>query len=58
MEILAQRTQILQDNLICLMLSSSSTFKKKAPKAIKGICKFIEAAMGTKDVRVDVKLNK
>lgn len=29
------------------------TFKKKAPKAIKEI-----RAMGTKDVRVDVKLNK
>ena len=35
-----------------------STFKKKAPKAIKEIRKFAEKAMGTKDVRVDVKLNK
>ncbi|KAL0698328.1 hypothetical protein Bca4012_054450 [Brassica carinata] len=34
------------------------TFKKKAPKAIKEIRKFEEKAMGTKDVRVDVKLNK
>ncbi|KAH0937564.1 hypothetical protein HID58_005025 [Brassica napus] len=34
------------------------TFKKKAPKAIKEIRKFAEKAMGTKDVRVDVKLNK
>ncbi|KAJ4913232.1 Uncharacterized protein Rs2_07853 [Raphanus sativus] len=36
----------------------SCTFKKKAPKAIKEIRKFAEKAMGTKDVRVDVKLNK
>ncbi|GAB2265380.1 60S ribosomal protein L31 [Dionaea muscipula] len=34
------------------------TFKKKAPKAIKEIRKFVEKEMGTKDVRVDVKLNK
>ncbi|KAL9660596.1 hypothetical protein QQ045_025413 [Rhodiola kirilowii] len=34
------------------------TFKKKAPNAIKEICKFAQKAMGTKDVRVDVKLNK
>ncbi|KAL9233442.1 hypothetical protein vseg_009746 [Gypsophila vaccaria] len=34
------------------------TFKKKAPNAIKEIRKFAEKAMGTKDVRVDVKLNK
>ncbi|KAI4379517.1 hypothetical protein MLD38_005800 [Melastoma candidum] len=34
------------------------TFKKKAPKAIKEIRKFAQDAMGTKDVRVDVKLNK
>ncbi|KAJ0090596.1 hypothetical protein Patl1_13411 [Pistacia atlantica] len=37
---------------------SRDTFKKKAPKAIKEIRKFAEKAMGTKDVRVDVKLNK
>ncbi|XP_039014697.1 60S ribosomal protein L31-like [Hibiscus syriacus] len=36
----------------------SCTFKKKAPKAIKEIRKFAEKAMGTKDVIVDVKLNK
>ncbi|BBG96336.1 Ribosomal protein L31e family protein [Prunus dulcis] len=35
-----------------------STFKKKAPNAIKEIRKFAEKAMGTTDVRVDVKLNK
>ncbi|KAI3801187.1 hypothetical protein L1987_29291 [Smallanthus sonchifolius] len=34
------------------------TFKKKAPKAIKEIKKFAQNAMGTTDVRVDVKLNK
>ncbi|XP_035540988.1 60S ribosomal protein L31-like isoform X4 [Juglans regia] len=34
------------------------TFKKKAPKAIKEIRKFAQTAMGTTDVRVDVKLNK
>lgn len=36
----------------------SSTFKKMAPKAIKEIRKFAQKAMGTLDVRVDVKLNK
>ena len=34
------------------------TFKKKAPRAIKEIKKFATDAMGTKDVRVDSKLNK
>ncbi|PPD83509.1 hypothetical protein GOBAR_DD19565 [Gossypium barbadense] len=38
--------------------SSFSSTMKKAPKAIKEIRKFAEKAMGTKDVRVDVKLNK
>ncbi|CAL9041498.1 unnamed protein product [Musa banksii] len=38
--------------------SGRSTFKKKAPKAIKEIKKFAQKAMGTTDVRVDVKLNK
>ncbi|MBA0853674.1 hypothetical protein Goshw_020699 [Gossypium schwendimanii] len=41
-----------------IQYSKLSTFKKKAPKAIKEIRKFAEKAMGTKDVRVDVKLNK
>lgn len=36
----------------------TSTFKKKAPNAIKEIRKFAQKAMGTNDVRVDVKLNK
>jgi len=35
-----------------------TTFKKKAPRAIKEIKKFAEKAMGTKDVRIDAKLNK
>jgi len=34
------------------------TFKKKAPRAIKEIRKFATSAMGTKDVRIDSKLNK
>ncbi|KAM2613732.1 hypothetical protein TB2_028436 [Malus domestica] len=34
------------------------TFKKKASNAIKEIWKFAQKAMGTTDVRVDVKLNK
>ncbi|PWZ57834.1 hypothetical protein Zm00014a_038079 [Zea mays] len=39
-------------------LMSGSTFKKKAPNAIKEIRKFAQKAMGTTDVRIDVKLNK
>jgi len=34
------------------------TFKKRAPRAVKEIKKFAQKAMGTKDVRVDVLLNK
>lgn len=34
------------------------TFKKRAPRAIKEIQKFAAKQMGTKVVRVDVKLNK
>lgn len=40
------------------MLSWRSTFKKKAPKAIKVIKQFAESVMKTKDVRIDTKLNK
>ncbi len=36
----------------------SVTFKKRAPRAIKEIQKFAAKQMGTKTVRVDVKLNK
>ncbi|GFH28711.1 uncharacterized protein HaLaN_27249 [Haematococcus lacustris] len=35
-----------------------TSFKKRAPKAMKEIRKFVTKAMGTKDVRIDVKLNK
>ncbi|KAM7251760.1 hypothetical protein ACFE04_023643 [Oxalis oulophora] len=38
--------------------SSVRTFKKKAPNAIKELWKFAKKAMGTIDVRIDVKLNK
>jgi ribosomal protein L31E len=33
-------------------------FKKRAPRAVKEVRKFAAKAMGTKDVRLDVKLNK
>ncbi len=42
----------------CVLIDNDSTFKKKAPKAIKEIRKFAQKAMGTSDVRLDVKLNK
>ena len=35
-----------------------SQYKKKAPRALKELKSFAEKAMGTQDVRVDVKLNK
>jgi large subunit ribosomal protein L31e len=35
-----------------------TNFKKRAPLAVKQIRKFAQKAMGTKDVRLDVKLNK
>eukprot|EP00899_Mesostigma_viride_P008083 jgi/Mesvir1/17276/Mv07683-RA.1 len=34
------------------------SFKKRAPRAVKEIKLFAQKAMGTKDVRLDVKLNK
>lgn len=34
------------------------SFKKRAPKAIKAVKEFAQKQMGTKDVRVDVSLNK
>lgn len=34
------------------------TFKKRAPRAVKCIKQFAQKVMKTKDVRVDVKLNK
>lgn len=33
-------------------------FKKRAPRAVKEVRKFAAIAMGTKDVRLDVRLNK
>ncbi|KAK9810360.1 hypothetical protein WJX72_009390 [[Myrmecia] bisecta] len=36
----------------------NTTFKKRAPKAVKEIKKFASKVMKTSDVRVDVKLNK
>eukprot|EP01116_Phalansterium_solitarium_P007195 TRINITY_DN19726_c0_g1_i1.p3 TRINITY_DN19726_c0_g1~~TRINITY_DN19726_c0_g1_i1.p3 ORF type:complete len:125 (+),score=37.97 TRINITY_DN19726_c0_g1_i1:38-376(+) len=33
-------------------------FKKRAPRAVKEVRKFAEKAMQTKDVRIDVRLNK
>ena len=39
-------------------LCHKTAFKKKAPRAIKKIRTFAERAMCTKDVRLDVKLNK
>jgi large subunit ribosomal protein L31e len=36
----------------------SIKFKSKAPRAVKEIKKFASKIMGTKDVRLDVKLNK
>ncbi len=33
-------------------------FKKRAPRAIKEVRKFAAQAMGTKDIRIDSKLNK
>ena len=35
-----------------------TTFKKRAPRAVKEVKAFAAKAMGTKDVRLDVKLNK
>eukprot|EP00128_Syssomonas_multiformis_P008041 Colp12_sorted_trinity150504_noHs@1069 len=35
-----------------------TSFKKRAPKAIKAIKQFAEKVMGTADVRVDTRLNK
>lgn len=40
------------------MLYQNSTFKKRAPHAVKAIKSFAEKHMGTKDVRLDPQLNK
>ena len=39
-------------------MANPSTFKKRAPKAIKVIRKFAEQTMKTSDVRIDASLNK
>merc|ERR1712232_211018 len=39
-------------------LLHSVGFKKRAPRAVKEVKAFAEKMMGTKDVRVDTKLNK
>ncbi|KAJ3301246.1 60S ribosomal protein L31 [Kappamyces sp. JEL0829] len=36
----------------------NTSFKKRAPKAIKAIREFAQKTMGTKDVRLDPALNK
>ncbi|PWN27395.1 hypothetical protein BDZ90DRAFT_232373 [Jaminaea rosea] len=33
-------------------------FKKRAPKGVKEVIKFAQKAMGTKDVRIDPKMNQ
>lgn len=46
------------DRMLSQLSFDCSTFKKMAPKAVKEIRKFAQKAMGTSDVRLDVKLNK
>jgi large subunit ribosomal protein L31e len=41
-----------------LLSCARSTFKRKAPRAIREIKKFAQKMMGTADVRVDASLNK
>lgn len=48
----------LPPRLLLLLLRLSSTFKKRAPRALKEIVKFATSKMGTVDVRVDTLLNK
>jgi hypothetical protein len=44
--------------LECTRSPCDSAFKKRAPRAIKRIKEFAAKEMGTKDVRIDVALNK
>ncbi|CDY14309.1 BnaA08g14400D [Brassica napus] len=55
---MSDKTKGRKEEVVTRERLHSCTFKKKAPKAIKEITKFAEKAMGRKDVRVDVKLNK
>ena len=50
--------RIVIDALHSLCFLVFSTFKKRAPRAIKEVSKFARQMMGTKDVRIDVLLNK
>jgi large subunit ribosomal protein L31e len=45
-------------NTLILTPNPSRSFKKRAPTAVKAIKEFAEKLMGTKDVRLDPKLNK
>lgn len=40
------------------LLFSRSSFKRRAPRALKEIRKFAVKEMGTPDVRIDTRLNK
>lgn len=54
-----QQEPVTRDYTINLHKALHKTqFKKRAPKAIKAIRDFAEKVMKTKDVRIDVKLNK
>lgn len=54
-----QQEPVTRDYTINLHKALYKTqFKKRAPKAIKAIREFAEKVMRTKDVRIDVKLNK
>lgn len=54
-----QQEPVTRDYTINLHKALHKTqFKKRAPKAISEIRKFVEKVMKTKDVRIDVKLNK
>jgi len=54
-----QQEPVTRDYTINLHKALHKTqFKKRAPKAISAIREFAEKVMKTKDVRIDVKLNK
>lgn len=48
----------LKIHTLCELLRDRSTFKNKAPRAVREIKKFAQKIMFTKDVRVDSTLNK
>jgi large subunit ribosomal protein L31e len=50
---------LIHDQFRSLNLSSFiSTFKKRAPRAVRAIKSFASEQMGTSDVRIDVALNR